>query len=353
MPLPAWLVVAIGAAALAATAAAVYTTAVSNHAPNPAGHAALTVVVCLSFVGTGLLALRRSPYVRFGLLLVAAGFAALLGALHDANDAAPVHDRRAHREPLLRGDRPRAARVPEGTARLAHRAACSSSPRTSTCSRCRRSPCCSIRSRAGTATIRGTSRSSTRTSPLSTALEELEAAIAVAIALAVVGVLTRRAKAATPAARRHADARAHRRQDRLLFFSVGLVLAPLSSDLAVIGIGLGMLASLAIPAAFLGVLLQGRLSRAAVGELLVELGRRDGGTRSARTRSGARSATRRSSSHARSRTAATATTAGEPLAPSRRRARRASRRRSSTRARRSACSSTTGCCARGPSCSTR
>src|SRR5262249_4339473 len=86
-PFPPWLVLGIGAAALAATGAAVYVTAVSRHAPNPAGHAALNVVVCLTFVGTGLLALRRPPYVRFGLLLAAAGFSALLGALHDANNA--------------------------------------------------------------------------------------------------------------------------------------------------------------------------------------------------------------------------------------------------------------------------
>src|SRR5262249_34528448 len=84
-PLPAWLVLGIGAVALAAPAAGVYSTAVSRHAPSPVGHATLTVVVCLTFVGTGLLALRRPPYVRFGLLLVAAGFASLLGSLHDAN----------------------------------------------------------------------------------------------------------------------------------------------------------------------------------------------------------------------------------------------------------------------------
>src|SRR5215813_3510934 len=86
-PLPAWLVLGIGATALAATGAAVYVTSVSRHAPNPVGHAVLTVVVSLTFVGTGLIALRRPPYVRFGLLLVAAGFSALLGALHDANNA--------------------------------------------------------------------------------------------------------------------------------------------------------------------------------------------------------------------------------------------------------------------------
>jgi PAS domain S-box-containing protein len=57
----------------------------------------------------------------------------------------------------------------------------------------------------------------------------------------------------------------------LLLFSVGLVLAPLSSRAAVIGIGLGLLAAVALPVSFLAIMLQGRLSRAAVGELLLEL----------------------------------------------------------------------------------
>src|SRR5262249_62219536 len=72
-------------AALAATGAAVYVTATSRHAPNPEGHAALMVVVCLTFVGAGVVALRRPPYARFGLLLGAVGLSVLLGALHDAN----------------------------------------------------------------------------------------------------------------------------------------------------------------------------------------------------------------------------------------------------------------------------
>ena len=81
------LTLGIAIAALAATSGAVYLSAVSHHAPNPAGHAVLSVVVCLSFVGAGLLALRRPPYVRFGFLLAGVGFASLLGALHDANGA--------------------------------------------------------------------------------------------------------------------------------------------------------------------------------------------------------------------------------------------------------------------------
>ena len=80
---------ALALTALAATGAAVYTTATSRHAPNPAGHAALMVVVCLTFVGAGVVALRRPPYARFGLLLAAVGLSALLGGLHDANAALP------------------------------------------------------------------------------------------------------------------------------------------------------------------------------------------------------------------------------------------------------------------------
>jgi signal transduction histidine kinase len=57
----------------------------------------------------------------------------------------------------------------------------------------------------------------------------------------------------------------------LLAFAVGLVLAPLSSRAGLVGFGLGLLAALALPVAFVAVMLQGRLSRAAVGELLVEL----------------------------------------------------------------------------------
>jgi len=266
-PLPAWLVVAIGAAALAGTAAAVYTTAVSDHAPNPVGHAALTVVVCLSFVGTGLLALRRSPSIRFGLLLVAAGFAALLGALHDANDAVVyttgvitanlffaviVHALLAFPKGRLGSRSGRILVIAAYVDVLAVQGlAVLFDPLTRWHSDHPRN----------VALVHASN-------PLSTTLEELEAAIAVAIALAAAAVLTRRARAATPAARRHFAPVVVGGKITLLFFSIGLVLAPLSSGAAVIGIGLGMLASLAIPGAFLGVMLQGRLSRAAVGTLL-------------------------------------------------------------------------------------
>ena len=56
----------------------------------------------------------------------------------------------------------------------------------------------------------------------------------------------------------------------LLAFSIGLVLAPLSSEAGLLGFGLGLVAALALPS-FLAIVLRARLSRAAVGELLVEL----------------------------------------------------------------------------------
>src|SRR5262249_10038645 len=270
-PLPAWLVLGIGATALAATGAAVYVTAVSRHAPNPVGHAILTIVVCLTFVGTGLIALRRPPYVRFGLLLAAVGFSALLGALHDSNGALAytvgvftanlifaliVHALLAFPKGRLGSRTSRLLVLAAYLDVLALQAlALLFDPLT----------------RWHSAHPRNVALVESNSS-LATGLERLEALVAVAIALAAVLVLSRRAQAATPAQRRQFAPVVVGGKIALLFFAVGLILAPLSSGAAVVGIGLGMLASLAIPAAFLGILLQGRLSRAAVGELIVELG---------------------------------------------------------------------------------
>jgi signal transduction histidine kinase len=268
--LPAWLTAGLATAALAATGGAVYLSAASNHAPHPLGHAALTVVVCLSFVGTGLLALRRPPYLRFGLLLAAVGLSSLLGALHDANGTALytigvltanlvfavlVHALLAFPSGRLRTRRNRLLALAAYLNVLGLQAlAVLFDPLTRWHSG---HPPNGVLVDAQPA--------------LSTALELLEAAIAAAIALAVAIVLTRRARAATPAARRQLAPVQIGGKFALLLFSAGLVLAPLSSEAAVVGIGLGLLAALALPAAFLAVLLQGRLSRAAVGELLVEL----------------------------------------------------------------------------------
>jgi PAS domain S-box-containing protein len=262
--------VALATAALAATGGAVYLTASSRHAPHPVSHAALTVVVCLSFVGAGLVALRRPPYVRFGLLLAAVGFSALLGALHDANDAFTytvgvltanlvfavlVHALLAFPHGRLRSRTNRMLAITAYVTVLVVQAvAVLFDPLTRWKSDHPRNLAL-VDSRAA----------------LSTGLEELEAAVAVAVTLAVFFLISRRAIAATPAARRQHVPVLVGGKVALLFLSAGLVLAPLSSDLAVIGIGLGLIAALALPAAFLAILLQGRLSRAAVGELLVEL----------------------------------------------------------------------------------
>ena len=181
-------------------------------------------------------------------------------------------------------------------------------------------------------------------------LEELEAAVAVAIALAVVARLSRRARAATPVARRQLLPVLFVGKVSLLIFAAGLALAPLSSGAAVLGIGLGLLVSVALPVAFLGLILQGRLARAAVGELLVEL--REGGEAP-----DLQDALRRALGDP-SLELARRDDDGRFVDGAGRRSRfrgpgtRASRRRSSTRARRSARSSTTARCGCGRSCST-
>jgi signal transduction histidine kinase/PAS domain-containing protein len=265
-----WLALSLAAAAVAATGAAVYLTAVSRHAPNPVGHATLSVVVCLSFAGAGLVALRRPPYVRFGVLLVGVGLSSLLGALHDANGAVVytigvltsnlvfavlVHALLAFPGGRLASRRNRLLALAAYLDVLALQAlAVLFDPLTRWHSDHPRNLAL-VDSRAA----------------LSTGLEELEAGVAIALALGVAVVLFRRARSKTAVARRHLAPVLWGGSGGLLIFAVGLALAPLSSGAAVVGIGLGLLASLALPAAFLGVMVQGRLARAAVGELLVEL----------------------------------------------------------------------------------
>jgi PAS domain S-box-containing protein len=57
----------------------------------------------------------------------------------------------------------------------------------------------------------------------------------------------------------------------LVILSIGLALAPHSSGAAVIGIGSGLLASLALPIAFVALLIRARLSPVAASAMLVEL----------------------------------------------------------------------------------
>jgi signal transduction histidine kinase len=261
---------ALAAAALAATAGAVSMTAFSRHAPNPAGHALLTVLVCLSFVGAGLLAIRRPPYVRFGLLLAAVGFSSLLGAFHDANAAIPytvgvltanlvfavlVHALLAFPTGRLRSPTDRfLVAVSYVNVLVVQGVAVLFDPLT----------------RWDSAHPRNAALVDSQAS-LATVLEEVEAAVAIGVTIAVAAVLVRRTRLKTVLARRQLVPVLVGGVFALLAFAIGLAFAPVSSNAAVVGIGLGLLASIALPGSFVGVLLKGRLSRAAVGELLVEL----------------------------------------------------------------------------------
>jgi signal transduction histidine kinase/PAS domain-containing protein len=264
------LMLGFAAAAIGATAAAVFVISTSRYSPNPVGHAVLSVVLCLSFVGAGLLGVRSPPFLRFGLLLVGVGFSSLFGALYDANGAVPytigvftanivfatlVHSLLAFPHGRLGTRTNRALALAAYVDVLAFQAvAILFDPLT----------------RWHTEHPHNAALVASRPE-LATALEELEAGLGAAIALAVAVVLTRRARAATPVLRRQLVPVLAGGKVALLLFSIAFVLAPLSSEAAVAGIGLGLLPALALPGAFVGLLLQGRLSRAAVGELLVEL----------------------------------------------------------------------------------
>ncbi len=256
--------------AVAGTVAASYVFSVSRISPHPAVQSLLTAIVCLTFVGTGVLALRLPPYARFGLLLCAVGFASLISVLHDANSAAVytagvlasnlvfavlVHALLAFPSGRLRTTSRRVLVVAAYLDVLVLQAvAVLFDPLTRYHSD----------HPANLALVDAQAS-------LSTGLEELEAAIAVAIAAAVVVVLSRRARAATPAARRQLVPVLVGGEIALLLFALGLVLAPLSSRAGLAGFGLALLAALALPLAFLGTLVQGRLSRENVGDLLLEL----------------------------------------------------------------------------------
>jgi PAS domain S-box-containing protein len=266
-PGAAWLLV-LGA--VAAVAGSFYVFSVSRIAPHPVAQGALTAIVCLAFVGVGAYALRLRPYARFGLLLAAVGFASLISVLHDANHPIPyavgvlgsnlvfaviVHALLAFPKGRLHSRTGRLLVVAAYVDVLALQAvAVLFDPLT----------------RYHSDHPRNVVLVSSHPS-LATALLELEAAIAAALALAAVAVLTRRARTATTAARRQLVPVLAGGKVALLLFSLGLALTPLSSQAGIVGFGLGVLAALAIPAAFVVTLVQGRLSRAAVGELLLEL----------------------------------------------------------------------------------
>jgi signal transduction histidine kinase len=256
--------------AAAATGGAVYVISVSKIAPNPVGQSLLTTLVCLTFVGAGVAALRLRPYARFGLLLAAVGFASLISVLHEANGAGAytvgvfasnlvfavlVHALLAYPSGRLGTAGERLIVVAAYVDVVALQAlAVILDPLT----------------RYHSAHPRNLALVDSQ-SGLATGLYELEAAAAALLTLVAVVSMTRWARAATPAARRQQLPVAIGGTIALLLFSLGLALAPLSSRAGLLGFGLALIAALALPVAFLATLVHGRLSRAAVGELLLEL----------------------------------------------------------------------------------
>jgi len=256
--------------AAAATGGAVYVIAVSRIAPDPVAQSLLTALVCLTFVGAGVAALRLQPYGRFGPLLAAVGFASLISVLHEANDAVAytigvfasnlvlavlVHALLAYPSGRLVTRRDRLIVVTAYLNVVVLQAlAVLFDPLT----------------RYHSAHPDNLALVDSRPA-LATGLYELEAAIAVVLAVGGIVVLRNWARAATPAARRQHIPVAAGGAIALLLFSFGLVLAPLSSRAGLLGFGLALIAAMALPIAFLTTLVQGRLSRAAVSELLLEL----------------------------------------------------------------------------------
>jgi PAS domain S-box-containing protein len=253
-----------------ATGAAVYVIAVSKIAPHPVAQSILTALVCFTFVGTGVAAIRLRPYTRFGMLLAAVGFASLISVLHEANGAVLytlgvvasnvvfavlVHALLAFPSGRLRSRTPRVLVASAyASVLLLQAVAVLFDPLT----------------RYHSAHPQNVVLIAAH-SVFATVIEEIEAGIAAAIAVAVVVVLTRRVRAATAAARRQLVPVLYCGETALLLFSFGLVLTPVSSGAGLVGFSLGLIAALALPGAFLVTLVQGRLSTAAVGELLLEL----------------------------------------------------------------------------------
>ena len=220
---------------VAAAAGAVYLSAASDHAPDPLGHAVLSVVVSMSFVGAAVVALRRPPFVRFGILLAAVGFSSLLGSLHDANGAVVytigvltanlvfavlVHALLAFPHGLLR-TRPNRLMVAVAYVDVLAIQALSVvfDPLT----------------RWKSDHPRNVALIDSHPS-LATALAEVEAAVAIVLALSVAWVLYRRTRLKSPVARRQLMPVFLGGKIALLAFAVGLVAAPLSSQAAVVGI---------------------------------------------------------------------------------------------------------------------
>jgi signal transduction histidine kinase len=256
-------------AAAAATGGAVYLIVVSRIAPSPVAQSLLTTLVCLTFVGAGAVGLRVQPYGRFGLLLAAVGFASLVSVLHEANGAAAytvgvfasnivfavlLHALLAYPSGRLGPTARRVLVAAYANVILLQALAVSFDPLT----------------RYHSAHPPNLGLVDSRPA-LATGLYELEAGLAAGLSVVAVVVLIRGIRAAIPAARRQYLPLVVGGTIALLLFSLGLVFAPLSSRAGLLGFGLALIAALALPTAFLTTLVQGRLSRAAVGELLLEL----------------------------------------------------------------------------------
>jgi signal transduction histidine kinase len=256
--------------AAAATGGAVYVIAVSRIAPNPVAQSLLTTLVCLTFVGAGVAALRLRPYARFGLLLASVGFASLISVLHEANDGG------AYTAGVFASNLVFALLVhvllayPSGRLRTASERLIVAAAYLNVIVLQALAVIFDPLTRYHSAHPRNLALVDSQ-SALATGLYELEAAIAVVLALATIVVLTRRVREATPAARRLQLPVVIGGTIALLLFSLGLALAPLSSRAGLLGFGLALIAALALPIGFLTTLVQGRLSRGAVGELLLEL----------------------------------------------------------------------------------
>src|SRR5262245_10716055 len=80
-------IAAIGAAGVCAAVISCLAAASSDHLDDPAVQAALFVWVILPYIFAGLVAWRRRPESRFGILMVAAGFGMFFSSLSSANGA--------------------------------------------------------------------------------------------------------------------------------------------------------------------------------------------------------------------------------------------------------------------------
>ena len=243
-----------------------------------------------------------APVLRFGCCSPPSGFASLLACAARREQRRAVHDRRAHREPRVRLSRARTTRVPARPAALAAEPVSWSSRRISTCSCSRPSLCYSTRSRAGTARTRATWPSSTRSRRSQPGSRSSRRRSRPRSPLAVVIVLSHRARAATPAARRQLVPVLVGRQGRAALL-LGRARRSRRSrrEAAVIGIGLGLLAALALPAGLPRDPAAGSplaRSRRRVARRVGRAGEPGGEPPGLGTRSGARWATRRSSSRA-------------------------------------------------------